>query len=230
MSEPHSSVPGRTIRVWDLPVRLFHWLLVICVAGAVVTMELMDSAADWHVRFGYGALALMIFRWIWGVAGDRYSRFSSFFFSPSQILAYMKGGDGASPVLGHNPLGSLSVWAMMLSVTVQAVTGLMSSDEIATDGPLAKHVSSAVVEQATKIHEINHIVLYALIALHVASIIFYRVARHKNLVGPMVTGDRELPADMAGAKPATDNAAIRLRALVIAAIAVAIVVWIATAL
>jgi cytochrome b len=218
----------RKVRVWDLPLRLFHWLLVLCLLGSVVTANVGEgSLMDWHFRFGYVALTLILFRLMWGVVGPRYARFSSFVFSPRASLAYLRRAADAPRTLGHTPVGALSVFALIAVVAIQASAGLFTSDDISVEGPLARLVSNATVSQASWLHHWNPWVILALVVLHVAAIAFYRIARRKSLVKPMLTGDKMVaPDEMAAEADATgarDDASMRLRALVVLAVAAAIV-------
>jgi cytochrome b len=217
-----SSTPLRPVRVWDLPLRLFHWLLVACLIGSFVSIK--AGWMDWHFRFGYGALTLIVFRLLWGFVGPRYARFSSFLFKPSALLAQLRGRPDAPRTLGHSPTGSLSVFALLAVIAIQASAGLFASDDIASEGPLARLVSNAFVEQATWLHHTNELVILALVALHLLAILFYRFFKRQSLVRPMLIGDRLLPAGSVKEElAARDDAAIRLRALVVAAVSVAIV-------
>jgi cytochrome b len=213
------------VRVWDLPLRLFHWLLAACLVGSFVSVK--TGSMDWHFRFGYAVLTLIVFRILWGVVGPRYARFSSFLFGPAALLADLRGSPAAPRTLGHTPLGSLSVFALLIVVAVQATAGLFTSDDIASEGPLARLVPNATVETAGWLHHFNEALILALVALHLVAILFYRIFRRKSLVKPMVLGDRLLPAVRGEPEPAAlaarDDVTIRLRALAVAAIAVAIV-------
>lgn len=182
------------VRVWDLPTRLFHWALAACVVTSIVTAHVGGNAMTWHFRCGYAVFALLGFRLVWGFVGGRWSRFASFVGSPLQALRYLRGGDGP-PAVGHNPLGAWSVLAMLGLLAAQVATGLVSDDEIASSGPLTRFVSGGTVEAATGYHaDIGQWLLVALIVLHLAAITYYRVARQENLVGPMLSGDKALPA------------------------------------
>jgi len=215
----------QSVRVWDLPLRLFHWLLVACLIGSFVTIKVGGSWTDWHFRFGYTALTLIVFRILWGFVGPRYARFSSFIFSPTAVFAYLRNGAHAPRTLGHSPLGSLSVFALLAAVGVQALAGLFTSDDISSEGPLARLVSSAAVGRASALHHINELVILGLVGLHIAAIVFYRVVRRQSLVKPMIVGDKLVAPDaVAGiAAPAADNAAVRLRGLGVLAVAIAVV-------
>lgn len=191
----------KIIRVWDLPIRLFHWMLVLCIIGSFISVNIGGNAIQWHAYFGYSILCLLIFRIIWGFIGSTHARFISFFPSKQAILAYLQG---SSPrVLGHNPVGALSVFALLFVLCVQVTTGLFVDDEIAFQGPLAKYVSSSVSSFLSQIHEGNQVVIYTLIAIHVAAIWFYKKFKGENLIKPMISGDKEIdPSEEAKYLPA----------------------------
>lgn len=181
--------------IWDVPLRLFHWLLVLLIGGAWYTAE--NGLLDWHQRIGMMILLLMLFRIIWGFIGGSTARFSTFASGPSRIMAYLKDGKGWRGI-GHNPLGSLSVFALILVVCLQVSLGLFATDNDGLmEGPLAHFISIETSEQLTDLHESLFNVMLALIALHIAAILYYLV-RGKNLVGPMVGGKGPLPD---GAEP-----------------------------
>ena len=191
----------KIIRVWDLPIRLFHWLLVLCIIGSFISVNIGGNAIQWHAYFGYSILCLLIFRIIWGFIGSTHARFVSFFPSKKAILAYLQG---SSPrVLGHNPVGALSVFALLFVLCVQVTTGLFVDDEIAFQGPLAKYVSISVSSFLSQIHEGNQVVIYTLIAIHVAAIWFYKKFKGEHLIKPMISGDKEIdPSEEAKFLPA----------------------------
>ena len=175
----------RDILLWDLPVRLFHWLLVIAVVGAIVTVKLGGNWMVWHERFGLSVLGLVVFRVLWGFAGGFHARFIHFFPTPGRIRAYLQGQWQA---VGHNPLGALSVFAMLGVLGVQALTGLFANDDIAFEGPLRRAVSSDLSSLLTTWHHRIELVIFALVLLHVVAILFYVFVRRDNLVRPMLTG------------------------------------------
>ena len=199
------------VRIWDLPTRVFHWLLVLCVVGLVVSGQIGGAAMQWHYRLGYVALALLLFRLLWGFVGGRWSRFVVFVRSPGVVLRYLRGQGTPEMEAGHNPLGALSVLGLLTVGLVQASSGLFSDDEIISSGPLAHLVSSDWVSLATRLHtKVNKVALIALVILHVGAIVYYRVAKRRDLVRPMVTGDKELASAM---EPARDTVGSRLFAL-----------------
>ena len=181
------------VRVWDAPTRLFHWSLVSCVIGLFVTSRVGGEAMDWHIRFGYAVLTLLLFRLIWGFVGGHWSRFSKFLYSPAHVVRYLKGQGEASQSVGHNPAGSLSVWAILFLLALQVASGLLSDDEIAAAGPLSRHVSEPIVNQATTYHTtLGQYGLLLMLGLHLSAIAFYLVKKKENLAKAMITGDKLL--------------------------------------
>lgn len=215
----------KKVRVWDLPVRLFHWALVVLIIVAVVTQKIGGNAMEWHFRAGYSILALLAFRIVWGLVGSRYARFSSFLYGPSTIVGYVRGGKEAlkRKYLGHNPLGSLSVFALLGVMLAQVVSGLYANDDIASEGPLVKFISKDLSDKFTWFHkEVSVNLIYLLVAMHVLAIGFYYFRKRQNLVKPMLTGDHEVEFD---ATPANDSWGTRLLAVVIFAACAAAVYW-----
>ena len=176
------------IRIWDLPTRLFHWLLAMAVIGSFVSVKLGGNAMIWHGRFGYLVLTLIFFRLIWGFVGTHHARFAHFIRSPKAILAYIK-----NPVEtpGHSPVGAISVLLLIGLFLTQALAGLFASDDIAFDGPLAKYVASNWVELLTSFHRWNEWVLLALVGTHIGTILYYKYTKRINLISAMITGDKE---------------------------------------
>ena len=191
----------KIIRVWDLPIRLFHWLLVVCIAGSFVTINLGDEFIQWHAYFGYSILTLLIFRIGWGFVGSTHARFASFLPTKKAIFDYLSG---SSPrVLGHNPIGAISVFALIFVLCVQVLTGLFVDDEVSFQGPLAKYVSGSISSFLSEIHEGNQVVIYTLIAIHIAAIWYYKKFKGENLIKPMISGDKEIdPSEEAKYLPA----------------------------
>ena len=214
------------VRVWDLPTRAFHWLLVLAVIGLVITGGVGGSLIEWHMRLGMLVMALLAFRVLWGLIGGRWSRFASFIYAPGTVLRYLRGHPtpGVHTEVGHNPLGAGSVFALLALLIVQVATGLVADDEIATTGPLNKFVATATGLAATSWHKgTGKTILIVLVVLHIAAIVFYRVKKNKNLVTPMITGDKALPADV---PPSRDSVATRVLAAVLLAACVAAAGWV----
>lgn len=212
----------QTTRVWDLPTRLFHWLLAAAVIGLVVTGQVGGSWMDWHFRLGYCVMTLLLFRLVWGFVGGHWSRFANFFYSPRTIVRYLRGQGAPEHGVGHNPLGFLSVLGLLGVALLQVASGLFSDDEIATAGPLSKFASGEWVSRASDYHtEVGKIVLLVLLVLHIAAIVFYRVKKGQNLVAPMVLGDKQTPTGVPNARDDGVTRGLALLVLVLCAAAVA---------
>jgi cytochrome b len=175
----------RLIKLWDWPVRITHWLLVLCVLGCYGTAEWGWLTMQWHFYFGYAIIVLTLTRVVWGFFGSEQARFGNFVRGPRAVLAYLKGQAPAR--IGHNPLGAVAVLGLLSALLIQATTGLFHSDDALWFGPLNERVSADLRELMGDWHERFYWVLFALIALHLAAIIYYTV-RKKNLLGPMLTG------------------------------------------
>ena len=212
-----------TIRVWDLPTRLFHWLLAACVIGLVVTGSIGGNWMNWHLRLGYSVLTLLLFRLVWGFIGGHWSRFANFVYAPSSFVAYLRGQARPEHRVGHSPLGALSVFALLLILAAQVGTGLMSDDEIAFFGPLVRFVSGDTVSMATSYHKnVGKFIVMGLVALHLMAILFYKLVKRQGLVRPMVVGDKQLTVHVPSAN---DTTGTRLLALVVLALCSAAVAW-----
>jgi len=183
-----------TIHIWDLPHRLFHWLLAVSVVAAYITAKIGGELIDWHGRLGIFILGLLVFRIIWGFIGSTHSRFSTFFPTFSRITAYLKGQWQG---IGHNPLGALSVIALLLAVAVQVGTGLFANDDIAFEGPLFDFIDKDFSDKLTGLHSTTFYVLLGFVVLHIIAVVFYRFVKKTNLVKPMLTGKKEIPRALA---------------------------------
>ena len=181
--------------VWDVPVRLFHWGLVVLVGLAWWTGE--NGNEDLHFYLGYAILTALIFRVLWGFLGSSTARFVNFVKGPRAVTHYVRQRF-SWPVAGHAPLGAVSVIALLALVFFQVGTGLFAGDEDGlAQGPLAQFVSIDMSDTLRELHEEAFNVLLALIALHVAAILFYRFVLGKNLLGPMITGRARLEPGVA---------------------------------
>lgn len=190
------SEPLLPTRVWDLPTRLFHWVLAGCVIASVVSAKIGGNAMVWHFRLGYVVFTLLAFRLIWGLIGGHWSRFANFIYAPAVVLRYLRGQSRSDEHhdVGHSPLGAFSVFALLGVLAAQVATGLVADDEIANTGPLIKFVSGATSSLATSWHKTwGQWLIISLAVLHVAAIVFYVVRRKRNLVRPMIVGDKPLP-------------------------------------
>lgn len=180
------------IRLWDLPLRLFHWSLVATVLGAISTGLIGGGWMVWHGRLGLAVVGLLAFRLVWGFVGSTHARFAAFFPTPGKIAAYLRGQWQG---VGHNPLGALSVFALLGLLSIQVASGLLANDDIAFNGPLYPLIDKALSDAATGWHRLAVNALYLLLALHVAAIAFYARIKRQNLVRPMITGWHEGQAE-----------------------------------
>ncbi len=213
------------VRIWDLPTRVFHWALVLCIVGLIITGNVGGNAMVWHFRIGLGVLALLLFRVVWGLVGGRWSRFAAFIYSPRSIINYLKGKGKPEHSVGHTPTGAGSVFALLAVLFAQVGSGLLSDDEIAFAGPLTRFVSGATVNLATNYHKnIGKWIILGLVVLHIAAIAYYFWRKH-NLIKPMLHGDKQLEVAVL---PSRDDAASRISALVIFGICGAFVAWISS--
>lgn len=207
---------GKRVLVWDWLTRAVHWLIAALILFAWWTYK--TDHMQWHRYAGYAVLALLACRLSWGVFGSETARFSHFVRGPPSIWRYVSGR--APSALGHNPLGGLSVGALLALVAVQASLGLFSADEEGLEsGPLADSISFDSAQAAEHWHGILFNVLLGLIALHIAAILFY-LLRGNNLIGPMIGGSKVVPADIAAPKQAS-----LLRAFIALALGAALFAW-----
>lgn len=206
------------IAVWDLPTRIFHWLVVLLIPALWWTAE--EEIFDVHMLLGQVMLGLIFFRLLWGLLGSSTARFSGFVRGPGAILAYLSGRVKAG--VGHNPIGALSVMAMLLVLSIQVGLGLFANhDDGLYSAPLAHLVSEDASETLGDRHETMFNVLLVLIGLHLAAIAFYLVVKRDNLVTPMISGARKAPA---GTEPMISAPAWRF--LLAAGLAIALTLWI----
>ena len=200
-TDPIESPPPPALNqpVWDLPIRLFHWLLAALIGFSWWSVE--NDQTDWHIWSGVAILTLLIFRLLWGLFGSSTARFANFVRGPGIVRDYLR--DNSSwRFAGHSPLGALSVLALLGATAIQVGLGLISVDEDGlNEGPLAQQVSLEVSEAARDLHEDFFNVLLALIVLHVAAIVFYRLLLGRKLTAPMFSGRAELEPDIEPMRP-----------------------------
>ncbi|MDZ4301968.1 cytochrome B [Hydrogenophaga sp. D2P1] len=210
-----------TVRVWDLPTRLFHWALVVCVIGQIVTANVGGNWMNWHLRLGYTVLTLLLFRLVWGFVGGHWSRFSSFLYGPTAVLNYLRGQARPEHRVGHNPLGAFSVFGLLTILLLQVGSGLFSDDEIAFTGPLVSLVSGDAVSLATSYHKnVGKFIVLALVVLHLLAIGYYRFSKKENLVRPMIVGDKQVPTAVPSARDSTQSRLLALGVLCLCALVV----------
>ena len=213
------------VRVWDLPTRLFHWLLALSIVGSIATAKIGGNAMVWHFRLGYLVFTLLAFRLLWGFVGGRWSRFVSFVYAPATLWRYLRGDSppGAHHDVGHSPLGALSVFGLLAILAAQVGSGLFADDEIASSGPMVRFVSGATSHMLTSWHKNwGQWIVITLAMLHIVAVLVYLWGKRRNLISPMLGGDKMLPASV----PATrDGARERVLAAVLVAACGAGVGW-----
>ena len=187
----------RRILVWDLPTRVFHWSLVLAVTVAIVSGEIGGDWMEVHGKAGLAILGLVAFRLAWGFAGSTHARFLNFLPTAASLRAYLRGRWKGQ---GHNPLGALSVFALLGLLAVQATTGLFGNDEISFTGPLFALVEEGLANRLTGLHKQLAYLLLVVMALHIVAILVYLFLKKDNLVKPMVTGWKEVRAGASAAK------------------------------
>jgi len=218
MSDAATTTTPATRLVWDLPLRLTHWALALAVAGCFATHYAGIEWFTWHRRCGYAVLVLVVFRVLWGVVGTRHARFANFVRGPGAVLQYLRGR-AARPV-GHNPLGALSVLAMLALLLLQAGTGLFANDEIMSMGPFYGWIDPQLSNRITSLHRNSSDMLLVLVAMHVAAIAWYALVRREQLVPPMLTGRK--PASEVPAGEAIDRSSTLLAVAIAAVLATAL--------
>lgn len=176
--------------VWDLPIRLFHWLLVLGILAAWGTNELGEEL--YHMWVGYFIIGLLLFRLCWGIWGSRHAQFAHFIRGPKSIYVYMKQmlSGQSTETVGHNPLGSLMVVAMLFVIGLQAATGLFAKGEL-WNGPYSSALGSGITKKIEAIHHANFDYVLVLIGLHILAIFFCLLKKKQNLILPMITGKKK---------------------------------------
>ena len=219
MSEISGTMSGaaalRRVKVWDLPVRIFHWTLVLLIAFSWWSGKEGGNVMQYHMWSGYAILTLVLFRVVWGFCGSSSARFTDFVRGPRAAIAYLRTltERRAGAHLGHNPLGGWNVVLLLVCILIQAGTGLFANDDIVTEGPLYKLVTKERSDFLTAIHYYNFYVILALAAAHIGAVLFYLIYKADNLVKPMFTGYK---------MRAAGDAAPRLASTWLAAVLVAI--------
>lgn len=221
--------------VWDLPLRLFHWLLVISLLASWYTAEMSSKGefielggksfgyAEVHFWLGYWALGLICFRILWGFVGPKHARFASFIPGPRRFATYAGKffRRDSRPSTGHNPMGAPVVLLMLLLVGAQAVTGLFLVDNTEIfSAPYHATVGEGTSSKLMSFHHFNFHLLQWVVVVHVAAILFYALYKRQNLVSPMVTGRK--PGELVPDAEAIPGSQL-LKALIVALIAAGIV-------
>jgi cytochrome b len=211
------------LRVWDLPLRIVHWAMVVLLIALVVTAKIGGSAMDWHMRAGEAMLSLVLFRILWGFLGSHHARFSSFIRGPRAVIAYTRSllRPPHAPFAGHNPLGGWMVVLLLVALLVQATAGLFANDDIATEGPLARFISKDLSDAISTFHSRDAWFVIALASVHVAATLFYLIRFQENLIQPMLDGIKHVPRALT---TGANDSASPARALALLALCV-LAVW-----
>jgi len=210
----------KQVLIWDLPLRLFHWMFAFAILGCWATHELGSDYIDWHMQCGYVAMGLLVFRLCWGFVGTKHSRFLNFIPTPNKIINYLRSGQASGA--GHNPLGSVMVFVMLGLVLLQVSSGLFADDEIFTTGPYFNALGGDVDNIMSTIHHNAFDFILVAVLFHVAAVMFYQYVKRQQLVRPMVTGHKN--AQDINPDDAIKNSRLLL-AIVIAALCTAFVYW-----
>jgi cytochrome b len=221
---PPQSTSVATRRVWDLPVRIFHWLLVLAIIGAYATNKAGVEYFKYHLWCGYTVVVLVSFRILWGVVGTYHARFWNFIRGPVSTLRYALNTlrNREEHYAGHNPLGAIMVVVLLVALLVQSVTGLFGNDEIFNFGPLYGYVSNELSLELTDLHRSLFDWILIAVGLHIVAVIAHRVFKGEDLIKAMFTGRK--PASIV--KPQEEISSSRLwLALVILAVVIAVLAW-----
>jgi cytochrome b len=186
----------RPVLVWDLPTRLFHWLIVVLVAAAYVTERL--NWMDWHARSGEAVLALVLFRLLWGCFGSETARFRNFLAPPAAAVDHLRHIFRREPDMqvGHNPAGGWMVVLLLALLLGETLTGLYVNNDVADTGPLTQWVPAWIANAITALHTILWDALVAAVVMHVLAIALYATAKGHSLLRPMLTGRKSMPASV----------------------------------
>ena len=181
-------MPQTRLKVWDLPIRAFHWLLAGLVSYQLFSALSEGGPEELHLTIGYILMALIIFRVLWGIFGSHTAQFTQFLLPPSKVFDYLKRAERSPQSPGHNPLGGYSVLLMLTLVSIQIATGLLCDDEIMLSGPLSQYFSQTTISISNQIHAINAKLLIVFIGVHTMAIFWYQIIKRIDLITPMITG------------------------------------------
>lgn len=218
-----SITPTVSVKIWDLPIRLFHWTLVLSCVVCWATATQFEDAMRWHFYAGYVTLTLLLFRLFWGKLGSSTALFSvpnrQDLFNYGRTL--FKTEPSHTP--GHNPVGTWSAMALIASALTVSISGLFANDAVLSKGPLAHWVGDNASDYLSDLHQTSFNFLVGMVIVHLTAIAYYRIVKRENLVTPMLTGNKQLP------EPIEDIYFVsNTRALMLFLIATGLVWWIAT--
>lgn len=216
--------PQDQVCVWDVPVRVFHWSIVVLVALSWAAVE--NGYMKLHLWSGLTLLTLLLFRIAWGFVGSTTARFADFAQRPARAVAYLRAMARGEyqPHAGHNPAGGWMVLLLLAALLLQAATGLFSNDGLRFNGPLAALISSRLSDRLTSLHSTIFNIILLLVWMHVVAVLYYRYVRGENLIAAMISGRK--PRDDIGAQAVLKFVPLRW-ALLCLALAAGIVWWIA---
>jgi cytochrome b len=180
------------VLIWDLPLRLFHWLFACTVIASWYTSDQDNNLIDIHMKLGYFALGLLVFRILWGFVGTKHSQFRSFFPTPKRLINYIGDlkNNQVKDSSGHNPLGSLMVFLMIFLISLQAISGLFINDDVFSSGPYYDSVSKEVEQVMMFLHHNVFDFMIAAIAMHLLAIAYYERVKKQSIIVPMITGKK----------------------------------------
>jgi len=166
----------RRILVWDAPTRVFHWLQVL-VFGAAYLTAFSERLRNYHVALGYILLGLLVFRLLWGFVGTNYARFRTFFFTPHEVIAYLRSliKRNSMHYLGHNPAGSIAIWLLLMLGMLICVTGVLALQDEASDLVIEMHGTSTYI-------------MLGVVLLHLIGVLMSSILNRENLALSMLTG------------------------------------------
>lgn len=207
------TVPAR-VKVWDVPVRLFHWMLLVLLAFSWWSGEEGNEWMPYHEWSGGAILALVLFRIAWGFVGSDTARFADFVRSPRHSYAYFRSvlQRQAKAYLGHNPLGGWMIVSLLVVLLVQAVTGLFGNDDNGYEAPLSHWVPHDVSSLITTLHAYNFDLLLGLVGLHIAAVVTHQLVRHDDMITAMFTGVKTPVAGATAGRMASNGRALALLA------------------
>lgn len=187
-----SHTTTRSVYVWDITIRLFHWATVAGIGFLWYSGETGGNIMHWHMYAGYGLLTLLLYRLMWGVVGSRYARFRDFLTSPKQTVQYLPSVFSRQPEqhLSHNPLGGWMVIVLLILMLIQVISGLFTTDDIFTEGPLFAVVDDTLGYWLTSVHKFNFNLLLGAIALHILAVLFHAIVKKEPLIKAMLTGHK----------------------------------------
>jgi len=218
---------AKTLKIWDLPVRIFHWSLVILFIAAYITNVLGTNYFKYHLWCGYAIIVLVSFRIVWGIVGTYHARFTTFVRNPVATAKYainvFKRND--KHYVGHNPLGALMVIALLLTIFIQAVTGLFTNDEIFNTGPLYGYISNELSLKLTSLHRQLFYWILGAVVLHIAAVIIHVFFKRDNIVKAMFTGKKS--AQNAESAKSIKSSRLILAGIILVILTVALI-WIIT--